>query len=228
MSRADRLLELIQTLRRYRHPVSGATLAASLGISLRTLYRDIATLQARGAHIDGAPGLGYVLRPGFLLPPLMFSDTELEALALGLRWVMRRSDRALATAAGDSLAKLSAVLPLGLRAQLDDPGVLVGPTAATGPDAVDLSLLRAAIRGERKLAIRYTDERATGSARTVWPFALGYFERMQVMVAYCELRADIRHFRTDRIAAATLSDERYPRGRRQLLDAWRRTHGIPA
>ena len=87
MSRAERLLDLLQTLRRHRLPVSGHRLAADLGVSLRTLYRDIATLQAQGAEIEGEPGIGYVLRPGFMLPPLMFSTEEIEALVLGTRWV---------------------------------------------------------------------------------------------------------------------------------------------
>ena len=96
MSRAERLLDLLQTLRRHRLPVSGHRLASELGISLRTLYRDIATLQAQGAEIDGEPGMGYVLKPGFMLPPLMFSTEEIEALVLGTRWVAQRSDARLA------------------------------------------------------------------------------------------------------------------------------------
>ena len=99
MSRAQRLLDLIQALRGYRRPVSGATLAEALGISLRTVYRDIETLKAQGAHIDGEPGVGYVLRPGFMLPPLMFSEEEIEAIVLGSRWVADRADAALGTAA---------------------------------------------------------------------------------------------------------------------------------
>ena len=95
MSRAQRLLDLIQLLRGYRRPVSGAVLAEALGISLRTLYRDIDTLNAQGAHIDGEPGIGYVLRPGFMLPPLMFSEEEIEAIVLGSRWVADRTDAAL-------------------------------------------------------------------------------------------------------------------------------------
>jgi predicted DNA-binding transcriptional regulator YafY len=90
---------LIQALRGYRRPVSGATLAETLGISLRTVYRDIETLKAQGAHIDGEPGVGYVLRPGFLLPPLMFSEEEIEAIVLGSRWVADRADAALGAAA---------------------------------------------------------------------------------------------------------------------------------
>src|ERR1700752_131103 len=106
MSRAERLLELMQMLRRHRRPVSGAQLAQELGISLRTLYRDIASLQAQGATIDGAPGIGYVLRPGFVLPPLMLAPEEIEALVLGTRWVADRADRRLADAARNALAKI--------------------------------------------------------------------------------------------------------------------------
>ena len=127
MSRAQRLLDLIQVLRRHRHPVSGAVLAEATGVSLRTLYRDIETLQGHGAHIDGEAGVGYVLRPGFMLPPLMFSEEEIEALVLGSRWVHQRADRALADAAANVLAKIGAVLPKDLREALDDSGLLIAP-----------------------------------------------------------------------------------------------------
>src|SRR6201988_957718 len=127
MSRAERLLALIQALRRHRRPVSGAALAEELGVSLRTLYRDIQTLIAQGAQIDGEAGVGYVLRPGFMLPPLMFSEEEIEALVLGSRWVHQRADRALADAAANVLAKIGAVLPKDLRDTLDESGLLIGP-----------------------------------------------------------------------------------------------------
>ncbi|MBA4743065.1 MAG: HTH domain-containing protein, partial [Azoarcus sp.] len=110
MSRSTRLLDLLQLLRQHRTPISGRHLADELGISLRTLYRDIATLQAMGAEIEGEPGLGYVMRPGFTLPPLMFSDDEIEALALGLKWVGRRADDDLGRAAKTALAKLAAAV----------------------------------------------------------------------------------------------------------------------
>ena len=141
MARSERLLELIQVLRRHRRPVSGAVLAEELGVSLRTVYRDIDTLKAQGAHIDGEAGMGYVLRPGFMLPPLMFSEEEIEALVLGSRWVHQRGDRMLA--------------------------------------------------------------------------------------AWCEMRQDFRHFRTDRIATLTETAQRYPRRRRALMREWRTREGIP-
>src|SRR6478672_2616585 len=111
MSRTSRLLDLLELLRRHRSPVRGPALADQLGISIRTLYRDIATLQAQGADIQGEPGLGYVLRPGFMLPPLMFTREEIEALVLGSRWVAIRGDARLGAAADNAVAKIRAVLP---------------------------------------------------------------------------------------------------------------------
>src|SRR6266705_5570418 len=119
MSRSQRLLDLIQVLRRHRRPVTGSVLAEATGVSLRTLYRDIETLKAQGAHIDGEAGIGYVLRPGFMLPPLMFSEEEIEALVLGSRWVSDRADTPLGDAARNALAKIAAVLPDDLKVSLD-------------------------------------------------------------------------------------------------------------
>ncbi|MGF3023652.1 helix-turn-helix transcriptional regulator [Methylobacterium aquaticum] len=225
MSRAERLLDLIQVLRRHRGPVSGRHLAQETGVSLRTLYRDIASLQAQGAAIEGEPGLGYVLRPGFTLPPLMFREEEIEALVLGMRWVAERGDDPLAVAAGDALAKIAAVLPAELRERLDTSALLVGP-AETVPDGIDLAALRGAIRAQRKAAIRYRDAGGAGSERVIWPLALGFFERVRVVVAWCEARHDFRHFRTDRIEALTLTGERYSRSRHALMQEWRAAQGI--
>ncbi|AJE97289.1 helix-turn-helix transcriptional regulator [Pandoraea apista] len=226
MSRTQRLFSLMQLLRRHRYPVAGAALADSLGVSLRTLYRDIAVLQAQGAHIEGAPGLGYVLKPGFLLPPLMFSEEEIEAIVLGSRWVARRTDGALADAAANALAKIAAVLPPDLRASLEASTLLIGPGDPLPPMIVDLTVIREAIRAERKLRLSYRDEAGRLSERVIWPFALGFFERVRMIVAWCELREGFRHFRADRIEAMTVIETRYPRGRRALLKAWRETTGI--
>jgi predicted DNA-binding transcriptional regulator YafY len=213
VSRSERLLALLQALRRHRRPISGKVLAAELGISIRTLYRDIGSLQAQGAHIDGAPGLGYVLRPGFMLPPLMFAEDEIEALVLGSRWVADRADPLLAMAARNALAKVAAVLPAELSDLLDSSSMLVGPRGRAAADGVDLAAIRRAIRSERKLDITYRDGSGAVSRRTVWPFALGFFERVRVVAAWCELRQGLRHFRTDRIAAVSAMEARYPRRR---------------
>ena len=227
MSRSARLLDLIQLLRRHTRPVSGAAIAGELGISLRTLYRDVATLQAQGAHLDGAPGLGYVLRAGFVLPPLMFSADEVEALVLGSRWVSDRGDARLAAAARDALAKIAAVLPPELRLELETSALLVGPGAPIAVGDSDLASIRQAIRQEHKLWLRYQDAGGAASERTVWPFALGFFDRVRVVVAWCELRQAIRHFRTDRISALQDMPVRYPRRRLALLKEWRERE-IPA
>jgi predicted DNA-binding transcriptional regulator YafY len=227
MSRAQRLLDLIQALRGYRRPVSGATLAEALGISLRTVYRDIETLKAQGAHIDGEPGVGYVLRPGFMLPPLMFSEEEIEAIVLGSRWVADRADPALGAAARNALAKIAAVLPQDLKVSLDTSSLLVGPGNAVAAGDAELPTIRLAIRTERKLRIFYVDGRGRDSKRTIWPFALAFFDRVRVVVAWCEIREGFRHFRTDRISKVQFVDKRYPRRRQVLLKDWRATEGIP-
>ena len=228
MSRAQRLLDLIQALRGYRRPVSGATLAEALGISLRTVYRDIETLKAQGAHIDGEPGVGYVLRPGFMLPPLMFSEEEIEAIVLGSRWVADRADAALGSAARNALAKIAAVLPQDLKISLDTSSLLVGPGNAVAAGDAELPTIRLAIRTERKLRIFYVDGRGRDSKRTIWPFALAFFDRVRVVVAWCEIREGFRHFRTDRISKVQFVDKRYPRRRQVLLKDWRATEGIPS
>src|SRR5690349_7141160 len=215
MSRAERLLGLMQVLRRHRRPVSGAALAREMRISIRTLYRDIASLQAQGAHIDGEPGMGYVLKPGFMLPPLMFSEEEIEALVLGSRWVADRGDSELAEAARNVLAKIGAVLPPDLRHELDSSALLVGPGAAQSAGDQELPKIRRAIRAQRKLDITYRDLKGVETSRTVWPFALGFFERVRVLVCWCEMREAIRHFRTDRITALVVSRQPYSRSRQQ-------------
>ncbi|RTL80253.1 MAG: HTH domain-containing protein [Hyphomicrobiales bacterium] len=222
MSRTHRLLDILQALRRRRRPVNGAELARETGVSLRTLYRDIAALRAMGAEIEGEAGFGYVLRPGFLLPPLMFSEEEIEALALGAKWVARRTDDALSDAARNAIAKLSAVLPEDLRAKLNDEALLVGP-GWERPHHVDLKLLRRALREERKLAISYRDEKGARTERVIWPVALGFFESTRVLAGWCELRAAFRHFRADRIEAAGILDGAPPQRRQRLLKQWRQS-----
>ena len=226
MSRSERLFSLLQALRRFRRPVSGKALALELGVSMRTLYRDIATLQSQGADIEGEPGVGYVLRPGFILPPLMFSEDEIEALVLGSRWVADRGDDLLGAAARNAIAKIAAVLPAELRENLDAANLFAAP-GKRAREAVDLAVLRKAIRAERKLAIRYQAAGGAATERLIWPFALGFFDRVHVVVAWCELRQDFRHFRTDRIASLSVTDVRYKKRRQALLKEWRAMENIP-
>jgi predicted DNA-binding transcriptional regulator YafY len=228
MSRTERLLDLLQILRRHRAPVTGQTLADELGISIRTFYRDIATLQAQGAEIEGEPGLGYVLRPGFMLPPLMFSIDEIEALVLGSRWVAaQHGDKRLANAAGNALSKVAAVLPAELRTEVESGSLMVVPRNRA-PIAIDVALLREAIRKEMKLRIVYRDEKEAETERVIWPFLIGFYEQARVVGAWCELRQDYRHFRVDRIGTAAATGERSPRRRAVMLKEWREQRGIAA
>lgn len=227
MSRAQRLLDLIQVLRQHRRPVAGAVLAEELGVSLRTVYRDIETLKGQGAHIEGEAGLGYVLRPGFMLPPLMFSEEEIEALVLGSRWVSERADGLLGKAACNVLAKIGAVLPDDLKAGIEASGLLIGPGEPIAARDGELAAIRQAIRSEHKIQVTYADERGNATERTIWPIALAFYDRVRVLVAWCELRAGYRHFRMDRIASLECNAERYPGRRAKLLKEWHAVQGVP-
>jgi predicted DNA-binding transcriptional regulator YafY len=202
-------------------------LAEELGVSLRTLYRDVDTLKAQGAHIDGEAGVGYVLRPGFMLPPLMFSEEEIEALVLGSRWVSERADGLLRKAARNVLTKIGAVLPDDLKDGIDGSGLLIGPGEPIPAGDSELPLIRAAIRAERKLRIAYADAQGNSTWRTIWPAALAFYDRVRVVVAWCELRDGYRHFRTDRIVVLAATTERYSRRRASLLKEWRTLRGVP-
>lgn len=223
LSRSARLLDLIQALRRRRRPVPAAQLADELGVSLRTIYRDVDTLVAQGAPIQGEAGLGYVLKPGFFLPPLTFNADEVDALILGLRLAAQRGDPSLERAASDALAKIAAVL----RPELEDAAAWSGLLAGPGPaPAPHLAAIRRAIQAEEKLRLRYADKKGAETERTVWPVALGFFEAAEVLAAWCETRQGFRHFRLDRIAAAEPSDQCLPKRRRILLAEWRLLEGI--
>ena len=221
MTRATRLLDLLQLLRRHRYPVAGAELARELDISLRTLYRDIGALQAQGAHIEGEPGVGYVLRPGYMLPPLMLSQEELEALVLGTRWVADRADARLGEAAHNALTKIAAVLPKDMSDDMESTGLLIAPAWPRHESIIDLGDVRSAIRSEQCVALSYTDLKGETTQRVVWPFALGFFDHVRLLIGWCEMRQDFRSFRTDRIKGWELTGKRYPKRRAALLKAWK-------
>lgn len=334
MSRTERLLALMQQLRTGRRPPQAHELAQALGVSLRTLYRDIALLRTQGADIRGEAGVGYVLKKGApTLPPLMFAEGEIEALVLGLRWVVQQPDPALAASARSVLAKVEAVLPARLVPMMEDQalypvrGRVSGEPSASVPDAASASdtalapdaasasaaasvpssvpasastpapdsvpasasapasvpvpacapvsvaasvscaipvpvpaapasatvadtspapcgnvrspartawesheeiilpLIRQALRENRQLQMDYADAQGQDTRRTIWPVALGYLQSTRLLAAWCTLRADFRHFRTDRIRHAWLGDP-CPRPRRQLEAAWLQATGI--
>ncbi|MGY5776493.1 helix-turn-helix transcriptional regulator [Rhizobium sp. LEGMi135b] len=220
MSQSQRLFDILQILRRHRQAVSGGYLARQTGVSLRTIYRDIILLQSLGAEIEGEPGFGYVLRPGFMLPPLMFSEEEIKAIALGVQWVSRQTDDELSFAAQDALAKIVAVLPSELRHKLNDNDFHVHYPSKKD-EAIDLKFLRKAMQQQMKLRIVYRDGNGADTDRVIWPIGIAFAETIRVIAAWCELRQDFRAFRTDRIQRAELLADRYPGQRRELYRQWR-------
>ena len=221
MRRADRLLRIIQLLRRHRRPVTGARMATELEVSLRTLYRDIADLVTDGVPIRGEAGVGYVLGEGYDLPPLMFNADEMEAVMLGLSWVKRRGDPDLQRAAADTVAKIATVLPEHLRQSFYDAPLMAAPTGRLAQDIIDVSALRQAIRSQNKVEIDYRDENGQATVRIIWPIGISYFDAQRIIVAWCELRNGFRHFRADRVARMTVMEEKYRERRQQLLVRWK-------
>jgi predicted DNA-binding transcriptional regulator YafY len=220
MRRADRLFDVIQVLRTAKQPVTAATLAAELEVTVRTIYRDVATLQARRVPIEGAPGLGYVLRKGFDLPPLMFTVDEIEAVTVGARMVQRLRDPELQAAARRVLDKVTVVLPESLRGHLADAPFYVSQGEAATPQGVEMAAVRSAIRDRRKLRIAYVDEKSRRTRRTIWPLAMAYYVDVTLVGAWCELRKDLRNFRVERIAASRVLAERFQDHNGRLLAQW--------
>jgi predicted DNA-binding transcriptional regulator YafY len=222
MRRADRLFQIIQVLRRSTRPVTAAALAEELEVSKRTVYRDVADLIGQRVPINGEAGLGYLLASDYDMPPLMLTPDEIEAVMLGAQWVAGRSDKALANAARDVMAKIAAVVPEHLRPLILEPSVGVKPMF-TEPtkESVDPSRLRAAIRAGRKLRLLYRSDAGEETQRKVWPVILGYAETTRMLVAWCELREGFRHFRTDRIIELETLDESIGLRHGELRRRWR-------
>jgi predicted DNA-binding transcriptional regulator YafY len=220
MRRADRLFQIIQILRRSTRPVTAAALAQELEISKRTVYRDVADLMGQRVPIEGEAGLGYLLATDYDMPPLMLTPDEVEAVMLGAQWVAGRSDKILSNAARDVVAKIAAVVPERLRPFIVEPSVGAKPTIGEQEERVDTSMLRSAIRNGVKLRLRYRSEAGEESERAVWPVILGYAETTRLLVAWCEMRQNFRHFRTDRIIEAEMLDERNGLRQGELRRRW--------
>lgn len=206
MRKASRLFEIIQILRLARRPTTAAELARRLEVAPRSVYRDIAALQAMRVPIEGERGLGYVLRPGFNLPPLMFSVEEIEAVSLALGLLDRTGDGELKEAARRVSNKIASALPEPLRQWLEASALHAWGRSPPASDCVDLAVLRRAIREERKLTIDYRDERGRETRRTIRPAALIYYAEAVNLVAWCELRQALRHFRVERMTACEACD----------------------
>jgi predicted DNA-binding transcriptional regulator YafY len=225
MRKASRLFEIIQILRLAKRPVTAAQIAETLEVAPRSIYRDIAALQAMRVPIEGDRGIGYILRPGFNLPPLMFSIEETEAIVLALALLDRTGDRELKKAAKGVNQKITAAVPAPLRQTLETRALHAWGTIAPSPESVDLGLVRRAIRDEQKIRIDYRDEKGRDTARVIWPIAVIYYSEATNIVAWCELRQALRNFRTERVQrSAPLED--FFRGagerlRREWIAGWR-------
>lgn len=224
MRRADRLFQIIQILRRSRHPTTAEAVAVELETSKRTVYRDIATLIGQRVPIRGEAGIGYVLDNGFDLPPLMLTPDEIEAAVLGAQWVMSRGDPVLARAARDLVAKIGAAVPERLRQFVLEPAGASLPALNKAPDALDMASVRASIRAGHKIDLRYVDAEGRESTRRIWPITIGYFDQVRTLIGWCELRKDFRSFRTDRVRGADFLTERYPERPAVLRTRWRQVH----
>lgn len=222
MRRADRLFQIIQILRSAKRPVTARTLSEELEISVRSVYRDIADLMGQRVPISGEAGIGYVLDRYYDMPPLMLTPDELEAAVLGAQWVAQRSDLVLARAARDLIAKITAAVPDQLRPYITEPTVSTPPPQAAPADMLNIVQVREWIRTGRKLRICYRDERGLASERTVWPLLIGYADVVRLLVAWCELRQEFRHFRTDRITDVGFISEPYGVARRTMMARWKR------
>jgi len=209
MRRADRLFDIIQRLRR-GGVVTARTLSEQLEVSERTIYRDVLDLMTSGVPIEGAAGLGYKLRKGYDLPPLMFSERELEAIVFGARIVQSWSDPEMARAADAALGKIQAVLPERLRHLVTDASLQAPATNRRPPLAFDLARLRAAMRERRKVHLHYRDEKGAETSRTVRPLTLWFYGPVWLTGAWCELRSDFRFFRLERISEVEFLDDVFP------------------
>ncbi|HEY8269169.1 MAG TPA: YafY family protein [Xanthobacteraceae bacterium] len=209
MRRADRLFEIIQFMRR-KELTRARDLSEALEVSERTIYRDIQDLVASGVPIEGEAGVGYVLKAGFDLPPLMFKEQEIEALVLGARIVESWADAELSAAASDVIAKVEAVIPERLRGYMANTALLAPAHHYMEPVTFNMAELRRAVRSHLKVHFNYRNAIAEDSQRTVRPLCIAYFGPVWLLSAWCELRQDFRTFRLDRIENFEVRTDRFP------------------
>lgn len=220
MQRSGRLLQLLQALREHRAAVTAASLAERFDVSERTIYRDMDTLLELGVPVEGEAGTGFILRPGYFLPSMAFSQDEADAVLLGLRFVQARGDDDLVKAAETALSKIAEGMGDAAEAQMRGNGLTVGPSSRD--ERNELARIRGAIRDRRKLQIAYRTKGVSCSTRTVWPVVIGFFDGSEMLAAWCEMRDAFRHFRMDRIEVLTVLEDNIPRSGASLLTEYRR------
>lgn len=206
MRRADRLFEILQRLRGGRLRTARA-LAEALEVSTRTIWRDIAELQAQGVPIEGERGVGYLLRDTFFLPPLALTQQEAEALSWGVQLVEGLGDEALAQAARELAVKIAAVSPEGRSTDLQGLKVFAAPNARAAKGL--LAVIRQSVREKHKLAIHYRDAQGQQSTRIVRPLSLEFWGHVWTLTTWCELRGDFRVFRCDRLDSCQALPDRF-------------------
>jgi len=219
MRRADRLFEIIQLLREARNPLSATQIARNLEVTKRTIYRDMASLIAQRVPIRGEAGVGYVLDSGFDMPPLMMTEDEIDAAALGASWVATRAEPELAAAAKRLLAKIEAVVPDQFSIGLRNQSTSVSPVQQSS-EIISAKELRLAIRLRKKLKIFYLDSKGARSERIIWPVLLGYRDAGRILAAWCELRQAFRYFRADQIQAVETLNDAIPESFTSLRARW--------
>ncbi|MGH1578456.1 helix-turn-helix transcriptional regulator [Planktotalea sp.] len=202
MSRSTRMFEIIQILRNAKGALTADQIGFELEVNKRTVYRDIAALQAMRVPIEGAAGVGYVMRDGYDLPPINFSVEEAEAITVGLALIARTGDQGLIRAARSAVQKLTDQTRLS-------ETVFASTWGVDAPDVIDLTEVRLAIREERKLLITYQNQKGQQTQRTIWPIAIAYHSEAIVIAAWCELRQSLRHFRPDRVSAYVALETRF-------------------
>lgn len=219
MRRADRLFEIVQRLRGGRL-VTARALAEALEVSVRTVYRDVADLQASGVPIDGAAGVGYLLRPGYHLPPLMFRPSEIEALIVGARMVEAWGGRDLAAAASEALVRIGAVVPQERMLAAERVPIFASGRRFLEGERANLDRFARGIEERLKMRFAYRDADGTASERLVWPLALHFWGQVWTLAAWCELRDDFRTFRIDRAEWVTATEDGYPQMPGRTLEAY--------
>lgn len=230
MRRADRLFLVIHALRGRRTALPARQLAETLDVSVRTVYRDVADLQLSGIPIEGEAGVGYMLRKGSDIPPLMFTSEELEALVVGTRFVNAFAGSRLSAGAQAALLKIQAVLPEKLRARADRTPIFapVWRNRQQSDFVALLDNLHDAVDARRVLCLHYRDEHERTSTRDIEPLCLAFWGSKWTLGAWCRLRQDFRNFRPDRIEAIERSDEYFEdsgdRGLDAFLQAMQNTH----
>lgn len=220
MRRSERLFAIIQILRGRRRPLTAQQLAHELEVGVRTVYRDMAELAAQRVPIRGEAGTGYVMDPGYDLPPLMLTPDEFEAAMLGAALVVQRGDATLSRGARSLIDKLNESLPKHLRTELLNSTLRAPRPIGALHDGVDLAPIRVAIREGYKVEIAYAGPGEKATRRVIWPFTVAYMEHVRIIAAHCELRGGFRHFRTDRIRNARVLDQKYPESQRSLRKRW--------